>query len=195
MPLNVYNLCVSKSRWVTAGIGKKMIENTFWIWQCNKEQIVRWKNRERMNGWLQTMLHLWRAFGWCSNPVNVGIGPARSTSQIYTIHWLLWWKSTNVTPSKSSQPPSLAAKTTWALSGNQSCFLADTEVLGEEKKFQLCNFAYNQATLSVAEACKSINIEGRKKKKDTHRRAENPHTQSPIKFHLQLLSNWAWVAC
>lgn len=37
-------------------------------------------------------------------------------------------------PSKSSLAPSLAAKTTRALSGNQSCFLADPEVLGEGKK-------------------------------------------------------------
>lgn len=100
-------------------------------------------------------------------------------------------------PSKSSLPPStsLAAKTTRAL------FRKSKPLSGrprrarrgrkkKEKDFQLCNFSHNQATLSVAEACKSIN---RGKKNKTHR-AENPHTQSPIKIHLQLLSNWASVA-
>lgn len=43
MPLNVYNLCVSC--WVTAGeIGGK--NDTFWIWQCNKEQIVRRRKKK-----------------------------------------------------------------------------------------------------------------------------------------------------
>lgn len=98
-------VCQRAAEW-QQGWGENMTQNTFWIWQRNKEQIVRWKNRERMSGWLQTMPHFWRAFGWCSNPVNAGIGPARGTSQIYTIHWLLWWKSTNVTPLQIL-PPSL----------------------------------------------------------------------------------------
>lgn len=74
---------------------QRMTGSAVRIWQSNKEEIYRWRNTERMSGRLQTMAPLWRAFGRRSNPVNAGLGPTHSTSQIYAIHWLLWRGSTS----------------------------------------------------------------------------------------------------
>ena len=173
MPLNVCNLCVSKSRWVTAG--KKKWQRTHSEFDSAIKNRLsdggkknKNKNRERMSGWLQTMPRFWRAFGWCSNPVSAGIGPARSTSQNYTLPRLLLVEKHQChpppppphPPPPPPNPPSLQRQQEhfsffFFSPGNQSGFLADPEVLaerGRKKKIQLCNSSHNRETLSLRHA-------------------------------------------
>lgn len=98
--------------------------------------------------------------------------------QIYTIHRLLWWKSTNVIPHVQILPRSKDNKRAFRKSNQLSGRPQRAQIEGRVKKpISATSF------LSVAEACGGINT-----------KTSWESTQPPIKIHLQLLSNWASVS-